>query len=171
MKFYVIVDIEAPVRVDGEVVRHGRMAEDLRGLVDLGFRVDRCGQQESGAWDLDDIQVKCVQASAELSVKQFEQLIERLELETDAEEVSVMGGMYGFNSGPSLRFDGACRFSERHDVDDMSIVNAYVTPIPSFEPVNRAKDEDWMARSWERITRAIVARWGSYQAQRKWGVS
>jgi len=171
MRFYVIVDIEAPVRVDGEVVRHGRMAEDLRGLVDLGFRVDRCGQQESGAWDLDDIQVKFVQASAELSVKQFEQLIEQLELYTEAEECWVMGGIYGFTSGPSLRFDGACRFTERNDVDAMSIVSAYVTPVPSFDPVNRAKDEDWMHSAWERITRAIVARWGTYSAQKRWGVS
>lgn len=167
MKFYVIVDIEAPVRVDGEVVRHGRMAEDLRGLVDLGFRVDRCGEAESGAWDLDDIQVKGVQASAELSVKQFEQLVEQLELETDAEEVSVMGGMYGFSSGPSLRFDGACRFSERHDVDTMSIVTAFVTPVPDFEPINRAMDAEWQSRAWSRVSRAIIRRWGSYSARRR----
>lgn len=167
MRFFCIVDIEAPVRVDGEVVRHGRMAEDLRGLIDLGFRVQRCGEDESGAWDLDDIQVKCVQASAELSVKEFESLVEALGLEASGDDVEVIGGMYGFNSVPSLRFDGACRFTERHDVDDMCIVNAYVTPIPGFDPVNRAKDEDWMARAWARLTRAILARWGSYYARNR----
>ena len=170
MRFYVIVDIEAPVRVDGEVVRFGHMAKDLRGLIDLGFRVDRCGQDDSGAWDLDDVQVKLVQSSAELSVDQFDQLISQLELDTDGEEISVMGGMYGFTTGPSIRFNGACRFTDRHEVDDMAIVNACVTPIPSFDPANRANDDVWMSRCWERITRVIVAKWGSYQARRRWRV-
>lgn len=167
MKFYVIVDIEAPVRVDGEVVRYGRMAEDLRALVDLGFRVDRCVDQESGAWDLDNIQVKCVQLSTELCVEKFESVIEALELDTDGEETEVMGGLFGVFSGPSMRFNGSCRFTDRNKVEDMSIVSAFVTPVPGFDPVNRATDAEWQSRAWDRVSRAMIRRWGSYSARRR----
>lgn len=161
MRFFCAVDIEAPVRVDGEVVRHGRMAEVVRSLVRMGFRVDHCGRQESGAWDLDDIQVKCVKASATLDVPSFDELVSSLELEAQrGDNGGMIGGAYGWSSGPCINFDGEARYLERWDVDKMAVVSAQVVPIPSFDPVNRANDEEWMARSWDRITRAILDRWG-----------
>jgi len=154
-----IVLIEAPVREDGEVIRHGVMATTLRKLVSLGFRVTGRGEEESGAWDQDNLVIRRVRAEADLTPTQMDALVAALSLESSGDEVEVLGGG-GFRSAPAFSFDGVCRYTDRFDPGDMGILDAYVTPYPSFEPVNRFNDEAWVRRAWARVTRAVLARWG-----------
>lgn len=155
-----IVFIEAPVREDGQVIRHGVMASTLRKLMKLGFRVSHCGREESGAWDQDNLLVRRVRAEADLTPPQMDELVAALDLESRGDEVEILGGGGGFLSVPSISFDGVCRFTDRFDPGERGILDAFVTPYPSFDPVNRCNDEAWMRRAWARVTRAVLARWG-----------
>lgn len=165
MLFRTMVDVEAPVRVAGDVIRLGKMAQLLPRLRSLGLRVQRVGRPESGAWDLDNVQVKYVRLEGEQSRKQFQATVDLLELETHGEVVEVLG--VGEHNPLCISFDGTVRYTERHRLTDMAIVTAYVIPIPEFVVVNRRTDSAWFTRSWERVRRRIVSTWGSVSARNR----
>lgn len=167
MILYCVMSLEGPVRMEGEVLRIGRIARDLPKLIRLGFRVTIRGEQETGAWEQENLEVKRIQLDAELSPEKFEEVVNLFDLETDGSEGCLMGGPFGFGSGGTLSFQGTCRFGEHRPVDELLIADAHVIPYPAFEPVNRAKDEAWMRRAWARLKRAIVRRWGTSSAKRR----
>ncbi|HUU87646.1 MAG TPA: hypothetical protein VMX17_07835 [Candidatus Glassbacteria bacterium] len=86
-----------------------------------------------------------------LNQKDFDDFVDSCSLTAD--DVETMGslGLFGYGISPAISFN-----SQHYS----GFANAYVTPIPSFELINRADDEDWQDRSWARIKAAIVKKYG-----------
>lgn len=66
------------------------------------------------------------------------------------EDVETMGslGAPGFGCGwaPAISF---------RSEDEDALQNAYVTPVPDFEP--KRQDEAWQKRCWDRIRKAVLS--------------
>lgn len=91
----------------------------------------------------------------ELNQDDFDELVSFCGLR--AQDVETMGslgvpwaGCGGFGVAPAVSFTSS-HYS--------AFVDAYVTPIPSFDPVNRAEDEEWQERAWDRIKAALLRRY------------
>ena len=86
-----------------------------------------------------------------LNQAQFDELVLLLDLYAeDVETTGSIGVPWGSTrnlSAPAVSFQSRSR---------CAIIDAYVTPIPSFEPVNRSEDEAWQDRCWERVRRAVI---------------
>lgn len=91
---------------------------------------------------------------AMLTRKQFDEFVKHCDLRAETTETMGSLGAPGMGMGwsPAISF----RAQDVNAID----VGAYVTPIPSFEPVKRADDEPWGERAWNRIRRAILKVYG-----------
>jgi hypothetical protein len=85
-----------------------------------------------------------------LSQSDFDELVEDCEIAAqDVETMGCLGVPWGWHAP-------AISFRSEHDC---AIVEAYVTPLPSFEIKNRQDDDEWQNRAWERIRDAVIKKY------------
>lgn len=160
MIFEVDVYIEAPVESEEAPNPYPQVQELLRKLEEKIQLPPSVGRGETGAFE-----VPCRRwcFSAALPRKQFDQVAKLLDLSLQNEETVAIGPPGP--PTPLMVFAGDCLFTEKHELDDMRIVDVYATPYPSFEPKNRVQHMettpdllgagDWMDRGWRRIRAAL----------------
>lgn len=169
MNLFVCLDIEAPTSdEEGNPVR--TLVEHRKALVKLGFKVQvNLGQAEHGCWDNDAIKARRLQMRAVISERKLDKVAEMFELEADdSENGGMMGGPYGFSSGPCITFNGACRYDEnRREVSDLIVAGASVVPQPprNFDRLSKKQQAD----AWESLERRVIERWGSMNARARLG--
>lgn len=101
-----------------------------------------------GTWEKGKHRKLCAES---LTRRQFDAFVAHCSL--DAEEGQTMGAITGLGWRPAISF--------RNHVSDYVEASAYVTPYPSFDPVNRYKDPNWQFRAWSRLYRVIIKTYGT----------
>lgn len=157
MFFDIILDIECPR--DQALECNRLRIQEFLAKESIEAHVEDERTPDHGCWE-DDEHGEAVGINVhfkDLTPEQADSVMRAFDLTLGKETVEVL---QGFGSIPSLRADGDCRYSRRFSRVDQRVVEAYVTPWPSFVPNNRKDDGPWQERCWERIRAVLLRRWG-----------